>query len=228
MTAANSKSKAWIESDQDDPNYSRPSTGTSVSPLAIMSLVPMTSTALSFRAPQAKESPLPIERPTRISSAEPKLSASQEIKELKAKSGLTWDRLGQIFAVSRRTLHNWADGKAINSENHEKLMNVILCLDKVSQGNAGLNRRMLLIARGGIIPIDLLIQGKFKEFHDLLQGVKLTKPRELSAEEKHARAPVAPALLMGTRSDPVHEQPDRPRRKAKTKRVLPDGSGRPK
>lgn len=227
MTAANPKNTS-TERVQGDPNFSRPCTGSHESPLTIMSLVQMTTTDLGSRSSPSEIKALVIDSSVKKDLLDVKLSVSREIQELKNKSGLTRDRLGQIFGVSRRTLHNWAEGKAISSKNHQKLTKVLLLLENVSQGSPGLNRKLLLSVREGVVPIDLLVEDRFEDFEHLLDGVKLTAPRELSADEVRTRAPIAPALLMGTHADPVHKSIDRPRRKAKTKRVSADGSRRSK
>lgn len=228
MTAAIPKVNTSNECVQGDPNYSRPSTGTHESPLTIMSLVQMTTADLGSKSSHSEVKVLVIDSSTKKSPFGPKLSASREIQELKSTSGLTWDRLGQIFGVSRRSLHNWADGNSISSKNHQKLTKILLLLEKVTQGSPGLNRKLLLSIREGVVPIDLLVEGRFEDFENLLDGVRLIAPRELSSDEVRARAPIAPAMLMGTHSDPIHKIIDRPRRKAKTKRVAADGSKRSK
>jgi transcriptional regulator with XRE-family HTH domain len=43
------------------------------------------------------------------------------VRELKARSGLTWDQLAGVFGVSRRAVHGWAAGARLNAQNSELL-----------------------------------------------------------------------------------------------------------
>ena len=42
------------------------------------------------------------------------------VMELRRRSGLTWDQLGQIFGVTRRTMHFWASGQPLATENERE------------------------------------------------------------------------------------------------------------
>jgi len=45
------------------------------------------------------------------------LGDADELRWLKAHSGLTWDQLGKAFGVSRRAVHLWANGGRMNESN---------------------------------------------------------------------------------------------------------------
>lgn len=40
-------------------------------------------------------------------------STSDALDEIKRRSGLTWGQMAEIFQVSRRTVHSWANGAAV-------------------------------------------------------------------------------------------------------------------
>ena len=42
----------------------------------------------------------------------PAESTAEAIMEIRRRSGLTWQELGDLFDVSRRSIHHWANGKA--------------------------------------------------------------------------------------------------------------------
>lgn len=46
-----------------------------------------------------------------------KATDRERVKELYARSGLTWDQLGKLFDVSRRAVHHWATGGKLSSVN---------------------------------------------------------------------------------------------------------------
>lgn len=59
-------------------------------------------------------------------------NAGAAIGELRHLSGLTWEQLSSIFAISRRSLHLWASGKSmIECEDHlQRVLDVVRKIDK--------------------------------------------------------------------------------------------------
>lgn len=55
---------------------------------------------------------------------------ARQITELKEISGLTWEHLGRVFGVDRRSIHYWAQGARLSASNAE---NLSLVLDKVRE-----------------------------------------------------------------------------------------------
>ena len=49
------------------------------------------------------------------------LSSARLIRDLKSRSGLTWDQLAGLFGVSRRAVHGWASGARLNAQHSETL-----------------------------------------------------------------------------------------------------------
>ncbi|MDR1448721.1 MAG: hypothetical protein LBI84_00695 [Propionibacteriaceae bacterium] len=49
---------------------------------------------------------------------------SGRIRWIHEHTGLTWDQLGRLFGVSRRTVHLWASGSRLNATNAEALAEV--------------------------------------------------------------------------------------------------------
>ena len=43
------------------------------------------------------------------------------VRDLKERSGLTWDQLAAVFGVSRRAVHGWASGARLNAQHSEFL-----------------------------------------------------------------------------------------------------------
>lgn len=48
-------------------------------------------------------------------------SSARLIRDLKSRSGLTWDQLAGVFGVSRRAAHGWASGTRLNAQHSETL-----------------------------------------------------------------------------------------------------------
>jgi DNA-binding transcriptional regulator YiaG len=136
------------------------------------------------------------------------VSAGPAIAELRRLSGLTWDQLARLFKVSRRSLHLWANGKAMTSSHEERLQRVLAVVRKIDRGSASENRTLLVGAReDGDIPLDLLAARNYDRVVSLLgagTGRKAVPPSRLSPEAKAARAPRPPEELVGALQDRIH------------------------
>jgi len=135
------------------------------------------------------------------------------IAELRRLSGLTWDQLARLFAVSRRSLHFWASGKPLTPANEERLNRMLATIRKIDRGSAGANRAALLGAStGGQIPFDMLVEGRYEPVVALtgLGGVppRPVRPR-LSKAAQAARTPPAPEQLVDALHDRVHVEKGR-------------------
>jgi hypothetical protein len=64
--------------------------------------------------------------------------------ELKLKTGLTWDQLGDFLSVSRKTIHNWAKGSAITSDHREEVEGLLDRVRELADLRPFEIRRMLL------------------------------------------------------------------------------------
>ena len=131
----------------------------------------------------------------------------QAISELRRISGLTWEQLGELFDVSRRSVHFWASGKPLNAGNEQRLMEVLDIVRTADRGDARSTRSALLDVHDGSAAFDLLVEERFDEARAQL-GVGGGRPRpvlgELSAEAKAARAPLRPEELVEAQHDRIH------------------------
>lgn len=129
------------------------------------------------------------------------------VGELRRISGLTWDQLGQLFEVSRRSVHFWASGKAMSAGNLARLMRLLDVVRVCDRGDARSNRAALFQRTAGKSPFDLLVAQRFDEAQALL-GSGRGRPKvasvPLDAESRRARTPPPPADLVDARHDRVH------------------------
>lgn len=133
-------------------------------------------------------------------TAEQETPVGPAIMELRRLSGMTWEQLASLFEVSRRTVHFWASGKALNSYNEEKLYRVLSIIRQVDRGTAQENRELLFTAQaGGIVPIELIRAGHYAEVLRLLGEAVFERPTltPLSEAAWNARRPANPGLLVG-------------------------------
>lgn len=109
----------------------------------------------------ATDSGLPA-RLLQAASTEPSGEATrQAVLELRRVSGLTWEQIGSLFKVSRRSLHSWASGSALNADNEEHLMSVLDVLRRADRGSARANRAALLEVSDGISASQLLAERRY-------------------------------------------------------------------
>ena len=136
-------------------------------------------------------------------------NAGSALMELRRCSGLTWEKLSQLFGVSQRSLHSWASGKPLNMSNEEHLRRLLAAIRLADRGWADLNRKMLLCDCDGVIPLDLLVQKRYDEFIELVgkgPGRPEIKLKPLSKEAREARKPFPGGLMVGALEDRVHKE----------------------
>jgi DNA-binding transcriptional regulator YiaG len=109
------------------------------------------------------------------------------VSELRRISGLTWDQVGQLFDVSRRSVHHWASGKPLNAANEERLMRVLDVVRFAYRGSARETRAALMDAGNGTTPFDMLAAQRFDEARAVLgQGRGRTRPTLSKLTAGHA------------------------------------------
>lgn len=152
----------------------------------------------SGRAQELQETPDPGADETR-----------RAVAELRRLSGLTWEQLGHIFGVSRRSVHFWASGKPMSAANQTHLMHVLDVIRRAYRGSANETRAALLQVVEGTAPMDLLAAQRFHEAREALGPGVIKKRLELtplSKEARAARAPLSPEELVEAKHDTVHRE----------------------
>ena len=143
--------------------------------------------------------------------AESSRRTAESIAELRRVSGLTWEQLAGLFGTSRRALHFWASGKPMADKNEAHLVAVLEVVRQADRGSARVNRRLLAHASAdGTTALVLLAEHEYKRAKALL-GTGSGRPakKRVTSGRLSARAPVAPADLVGALQDRVHEEPGR-------------------
>lgn len=138
-----------------------------------------------------------------------KEATRRAVSELRRISGLTWQQLGRLLGVSRRSVHYWASGEPLNAENRERLMQVLRIVRVADRGSARSTRAALLDGSKGTAPLDMLAT---RRFDDARMALGPGRPRPvpalagLSAEAKAARRPLPPEELYEAKTDRVHRE----------------------
>jgi DNA-binding transcriptional regulator YiaG len=179
--------------------------------------IPGTSSAeprLSWEAHDERTSSGPSSSSSEISAEHSAEVSARAISELRRISGLTWDQLGQLFEVSRRSVHFWASGKAMNAANLKRLMRALEVVRAADRGDARSNRAALFERTDNVAPFDLLVEQRYEEAAALLgsgRGRRKVANVELDAASRAARMPPPPADLVDARHDRVHREVGRAR-----------------
>ena len=134
-------------------------------------------------------------------------ATSQAISELRRMSGLTWEQLGQLFGVSRRSVHFWASGRPMNAVHERRLFEILDIVRQADHGDARRNRAALLAVSAGRAPFDLLVAGAFNEARARLgrgEADGRVEPGDLDASARAERTPLPPEDLIDAMNDTVH------------------------
>ena len=138
----------------------------------------------------------------------PAESTAEAIMEIRRRSGLTWEELGDLFDVSRRSVHHWANGKPVSARHDRTIRRMLAALRHLDQGSRAGTRALLLSIDPamGVFALDLLKEGRFDEAMGRVAGVRAPEPPRtpLSRAARDARQPPAPALLLGAEQERPH------------------------
>ena len=142
----------------------------------------------------------------------PAQSTAEAIMEIRRRSGLTWEELGDLFDVSRRSVHHWANGKPVTASHERMIRRMLAAVRHLDRGDQVSTRALLLTVDQamGVAALDLLKDGRFDEAVGRVAGVPALEPHRipLSSAARDARRPQAPALLL----EAEQERPDVPAR----------------
>ncbi len=136
------------------------------------------------------------------------------IMELRRLTGFTWDQLARLLGVVRRSLHFWASGKPLSAANEERLGRLLSAIRRLDRGSSSENRALLFREHSGLIPFDLLVEGRLDEAVELVgrgTGRRIIPGGELRAEAQKARKPLSPNQLIGALQDRAHHEVGRVR-----------------
>ncbi len=137
---------------------------------------------------------------------------SRAISELRRISALTWEQVGQLFGVSRRSVHFWASGKQMNVAHEQRLFEILDIVRQADRGEARRNRAALLSVTDGEAAVDLLAAGEFAEARARLgrgEARGRVEPEELDADARAERTPPPPDSLIEAMNDRIHRDAGR-------------------
>lgn len=120
------------------------------------------------------------------------------VHRLRLISGLTWEEMGVMLGVSRRTVHNWANGEAIKPVHAEHLRASLRSIEAIQRASSTETRQSLLGADAhGICPLDLLARRDYAEAIAAALAIKIRSDPALEV------AQASPVRFLGALTEPV-------------------------
>ena len=145
-------------------------------------------------------------------------STSQAILEIRRRSGLTWEELGALFNVSRRTIHHWANGMSPSTSHEQVIRRMLATIRRLDQSSQIRTRAFLFVVdeSTGTSQFDMLKDGHFEE---AVESVESTHGRT------HYSAPLSQDIWKGHQpQSSIHfleAEQDRPETPGKARTIQP-------
>ena len=132
-------------------------------------------------------------------------STAHAVMEIRRLSGLTWEELGNLFSVSRRSIHHWASGKSVTAK-HERLIHRMATAIRHLDTGDRIGTRALLLSvdqATGVPTLNLLREGHFQKAMARVEGrwTPETHRTPLSRAASDTRRPPPPALLLEAKQE---------------------------
>lgn len=131
------------------------------------------------------------------------------LMEIRRRGGLTWDELGRLFGVSRRSVHFWVSGQAPSAVHQVHIGAVLQAIRGIDRGSSPATRTALFAQQnGGKSPFQLLAEDRVEELMRSLGswvgGRSTVALSPLSPVARAARRPLPPVESVGAFQDVVH------------------------
>ena len=153
--------------------------------------------------------PRSVERTTsgfasQVEHARAGTTTAEAILEIRRRSGLTWEELSELFEVSRRSVHHWANGKTVSAKHDREIRGVLAAIRHIDEGSQAATRGRLLTTHASEKSVFALLQARrFDEVMTQTGGAAVPAPQRLplSQQAQERRRPPAPALLLEAKQD---------------------------
>jgi transcriptional regulator with XRE-family HTH domain len=105
-----------------------------------------------------------------VTDQDPPRTTAHDVLEIRFLSGLTWEELGELFGVSRRSVHNWANGEALKADNIILVGEALQAVKELRRASS-VETRLALLSRlpSGERPLDLL---RARRWQDAIAAIK--------------------------------------------------------
>ena len=144
------------------------------------------------------------------SRAPARQSTAEVVLEIRRRSGLTWGSLSDLFNVTRRTVHRWANGRAPSTRHEMDIRRTLDAVRHLDEGNQRATRDRLLATFDGASPFDMLADRRYVDVLQQKAGAASTISSHhcgaLSEDEWARRRPTRPDRLL----DSIQDRPEIP------------------
>ena len=139
-------------------------------------------------------------------------SNEELLEEVKDRAGLTWEQVGRLLGVSRRSVHKWLRGETMASSNEERLHRLKELVVAAEAGNGFSTRNRLLDRTNGLSAFELFRSGRMEDALNVVAGhstvadpfaVLRVPARQISQAARAARR--GPKLADTLNTDPSQE-----------------------
>jgi hypothetical protein len=179
-----------------------------ITAILIATTLPGSATASTYTVPRLVERTAAGPAGRLEYAPAPAESTAEAILEIRRRSGLTWGELGDLFDVSRRSVHHWASGNTVSAKHHQMIRRMLAAIRHLDQGSQAGTRAQLLAVDSatGVCALDLLKDSLFEEAMARVEGGRVPEHRRipLSRKAQDARRPQAQMLLL----EAEQERPD--------------------
>jgi hypothetical protein len=130
----------------------------------------------------------------------PHKSPSRDVLEIRFLSGLTWDELGELFRVNRRSVHNWANGETLKRENATLVGQVLTAVRRLRRASSAETRLALItpLPSSGERPLDML---KARRWADAILAVQSQPAFRIPPSTHPDPTQLHPTAYFGARTD---------------------------
>lgn len=134
----------------------------------------------------------------------PSETTAEAILEIRRRGGLTWEEIGNLFRVSRRSVHNWANGCSTTAQHEHSIRQVLTIIRRLDRGSQEQNRNRLLTSFAQEPSLfELLQTGRFHNVVALFGPSPVKQQRRpLSQSARAARRPPPPGKLLEAEQEP--------------------------
>ena len=148
--------------------------------------------------------------PANETGAPVRQSTAEAVLEIRRRSGLTWESLSELFNVSRRSVHHWANGRTPSTRHEMDIRRTLDAVRHIDEGNQRATRDRLLATFHGTSLFEMLAD---RRYADVLQqemgAASIVSGRQLAAlseDEWARRRPTRPDRLL----ESIQDRPEIP------------------
>lgn len=129
-------------------------------------------------------------------------SVASAIAAIRRKTDLSIENIGAIFGVSRKTVHNWSNGKTVAQDNEIAIYRVAGMFERTHGTPEQIRAALGTTNADGALIFDLLCQGKYEEVAAVL-NVRSMSRGDMEKPIFHTRDKFIPAGYLAETETPI-------------------------